>query len=671
MIRRVVDTEKEESKGLTKVEKARSKELAFYLRYGVDRRHERLNTDSSESSEGSSKRAETFDNENEDAYSPTSASPAPQPEKIEHAELDQELGSRNLTRPGSWRRLGLLFSCITMLKNSIVFVECFAESGGFAFLIPYSVVAMVVGVPMALLELSVAQYASAPLYTIFERIAPALSGVGYSLLAMRVFYTLFISMEPRFLVFMAQSMFSVLTNDTSWSQIQVNGYCVDQMTPAERNRYGKLSMGAYYLNGNRALSMIPSQIYSYTVQLSGNVEQLFSALIMFCVAGYISYRGMRYFSKISILLCLGPLLGALPLTFVLYVHTKARDKVLEEIFDMTDLGKAMSSTGWMNACRAVVKTMLVGDGTLLVVGSTSDFHQNVFLDVLLLASLGTGVRIFLALAFYPVLTIGHKLLYPFASRGYNSGVLQYYLSELFFAALPSFDVSMDLKKFFAVLTFFYLTVSISYIAYQVITFEMLITLCYHTFPRLLYLNEKLVRFCVIAASISFFMSCRIISNLTAYPMYGQEDELFNEHFYIGLLTCAALYEAASISLFYGSKRLLVNILTMISSHKKSYHLFNLIRGVIHVQWSIFIPILSVVTVAGILRRTHVIVDTFSFIFCAISGLPLYIALRQLVMHLRNKESAHVMTLPHRRWGPANINNRRLAEHDERAARIVV
>lgn len=64
---------------------------------------------------------------------------------------------------------------------------CFKNGGG-AFLIPYTIMMVVLGLPLFFMELALGQYNQCGAITCWKKICPLLSGVGYSVVAI-AFYT--------------------------------------------------------------------------------------------------------------------------------------------------------------------------------------------------------------------------------------------------------------------------------------------------------------------------------------------------------------------------------------------------------------------------------------------------------------------------------------------------
>ncbi|CAB3402264.1 unnamed protein product [Caenorhabditis bovis] len=677
---------------LTKLQEFKQKEILFNIRYGFDRKQKAVSDSIESSSEGSTK-VEKFVNQQYEERSPTT-SPKPNPEKIEYAELDQELGSRNHSRPGTYRQLTLLLSCVAILKNNLVFTECYLTSGGIYFLIPYFIVAMLFGVPMALFELSLAQFTSLPVFAIFQRIAPIMTGISHLILVIRILYTVYVAFEPRFVMYLNKSLVTVLMNDTEWlnckeylafkcydprlkcgnNEYQFKGECIRNVASDELAKYHDYTSLSYFANIEVSNKMTPAQIYSF-VKTSDLTEQLIVTLIVLCIAGYISYRGHRYFASLSSFFCLTPILGVLPFAIMSYydIHKKGEMDAFDEFFGASNFRTAMRIDSWINACRATVKTVYIADGTLFTLGSMADFRHNFFKDAFLLALLGVFYRIILFFALAPLFYVGYVVIDSYPSIvHFKPEQTQFYAVELFFSALPSYSLdSLSIRTTFLVYALLYLTINVALVAYQVITYEMLISWAYHVFPRLLYLPQKIVRLCVIVASISVFMLLFWHSYTVRAKQISFLREEIVDKMYLGFVSTIAFAQITGIGIFYGHKRVLVNCLTMLKKYKNVHRLIGRCRLWLYFEWKIILPLACVTTIFRVLRAIIPAIHLVAVIYTIVSGIPLFYVLRLVVLSKINGPSAHFLIMLHRRWGPVNVGNARDAEHDERAARIVL
>eukprot|EP00081_Caenorhabditis_elegans_P012904 NP_491770.2 Transporter [Caenorhabditis elegans] len=646
--------------------------------------------DSTESSSENPDGIEKFDNDEELAISPT-GNPNLNPSKIEAEELEQEIGSRNISRPSTYRQLSLLLSCVTLLKNNMVFIECFFNHGGVYFFVPYFIILFVLGVPMAIFELSLAQFSSIPMNGMFTRMAPMLGGIPWLILCLRIIYTVYIAFDPRFLLYAYKSFVTVITGNMNWihcddykgvrcfdptwsckiNEFRLNGECVKDVhirKLAQQQDYGLLTY--FGLREYRLISIIPSQIYK---EINGLdiMDNILAALVFLLIAGFITYKGHRFFASLAGFFVFLPILGMIPAVILVYYDVGSRKKhFFNQILKNNDITKIFELSAWLNAARVTVKTVYIADGTLMALGSRADFRHNFIKDAVLLAASGATYRLLLCFGILPILYVANDILYPFAKTVYARGdLVQFHAIELFFSALPSYAIpGISPTVTFFVYAMLYGTINFAFVAYQVITFEMLINALHHLFPRLLYLKQKSVRICIIMATVTLLLFLYILSLPYKQLAVGYQKELAIDDYVVGLVSTTVFIQLISVSIVYGYKRLLINFLTMLKHHPVTYKLVEKCRVFLYVMWAFFLPISCLVSICSIIVKKYQIYHWPLVLYAAISALPLIYLARKLTMYIMRKEFVSGLSQTHR-WQPANEGHAREVEHDERASGV--
>uniref|UniRef100_A0A8R1DVZ9 Uncharacterized protein n=1 Tax=Caenorhabditis japonica TaxID=281687 RepID=A0A8R1DVZ9_CAEJA len=633
--------------------------IEFNIKFGYDRKKRRKDkSDSTESSSESPVGLEKFENEEDVAISP-GENPTLDPSKIESEELDQEIGSRNVSRPSTYRQLFLLLSCVTLLKNNLVFIECFFNHGGIYFLVPYFTTLFVLGVPMAIFELSLAQYSSIPMYGMFVRMAPLLGGVPYLVLILRIGYTVFVALEPRFLLYMYKALSTVITENKDWAhcysyngvrcydptlscginEFQLNGKCITDKHVTEMARFQDYGLLGYYsFREQRLASLIPAQIYKEVKSLEV-MDNMFAALVLLLIAGFITYKGHRFFVSVAGFFFFVPIIGVIPVVLVVYYDVSSRKKhFFYEMVKNNDISKIFHLQAWLNAARVSVKTVYIADGTLMALGSLADFRHNFIKDAILLAASGAAYRLLLCFGILPLLYVGNDILFPFSKTIYTSGELvQFHAIELFFSALPSYSIpEISSTSLFFIYVLLYGTINFAFIAYQVITLDMLIHWIHHMFPRLLYQKHKGVKICIIMSMVTFILLLYAINLPNKIKAVGYQMDLEVDDYYVGLVSTTVFVQLVSVAVIYGYKRLLINYMLSITS---------------------------------VIMKKYQTYRTPLFIYAFISAMPLLFFVRKLTLCIINKEFVSSLSQTHC-WQPANEGHARESEHDERAAGVL-
>ncbi|EFO98590.1 hypothetical protein CRE_20269 [Caenorhabditis remanei] len=683
-------------------------EIEFNIVYGYDRKKKRKRrTDSTESSSEHPDGVEKFDNEEDVAISPT-GNPTVDPTKIETEELEQEIGSRNVSRPSTYRQLSLLLTCVTLLKNNLVFIECFFNHGGIFFLIPYFIILFTLGVPMAIFELALAQFSSIPMNGMFVRMAPMLGGIPYLILILRIVYTVYMAFEPRFLLYFYKSMTTVITGNNLWircqdykgvrcydptmsckiNEIRLNGKCIKDLhiqQLSEQESYGLLTYFGF--RESRLNSLIPSQFFKEINSLD-MMDNILAALIFLLIAGFITYKGHRFFASVAGFFVFLPILGMIPAVVLVYYDVGSRKKhFFKEIVKNNDISKIFEMSAWLNAARVSVKTVYIADGTLMALGSMADFGHNFVKDAFLLAASGAAYRLMLCFGILPILYVGNDILYPFAKKVYTQGELvQFHAIELFFSALPSYSIpGISSNVLFFSFGLLFGTINLAFVAYQVITFEILINSLHHLFPRLLYLKRRAVKVSIIMATVTFLLFLYMCGLPYKTNSVGYQTELELDDYVVGLVSTTVFVQLVAVAIVYGHKRLLVNVLTMLKSHPKTYKLVEKSRFFLYIMWTILLPISCLLSIMSVIVKKYQIYHWPPLVYAAISSFPLIyltrkvrkltrisdklISFSQLIIFWIQKEDVGSLSQTHR-WKPANEGHTREIEHDERASGVL-
>jgi len=136
------------------------------------------------------------------------------------AEVEQESGDENPER-GNWTgKLDFLLSCLGYavgLGNVWRFPYLCFKHGGGAFLIPYALMLLFIGIPCFLLELTIGQYSSLGPVTIYSNLAPLFKGLGFANFIASCFVGLYYNMIIAWTIYY---MFASFTSELPWDNCQ-------------------------------------------------------------------------------------------------------------------------------------------------------------------------------------------------------------------------------------------------------------------------------------------------------------------------------------------------------------------------------------------------------------------------------------------------------------------
>ncbi|PAV89770.1 hypothetical protein WR25_22427 [Diploscapter pachys] len=675
---------------LTNLQKRRKDEIEMLIRFGSNDAATLESSSADSSKNTNEKTEERFDNIDDAALSPIPMSPVPAPAKLENVELEQELGARAASRAGSFRQFGTLFLISTNVIDVIMFVHEYYKFGGYAYILIFTLSHILLTFPLALMEMSIGQYSSLPAFAIFERIGPAYAGIGYLILVLRLFFTLLGSIESRLMTYFIESLGSMMTGNDDWMRCkhypavfcreplkvcgihQVFGECDDRQF--DTSKVPNMTLLYFHIRSEGAnfVGFTPPKIFLRRQQLFGVVESHVLLLLLFFCTGFIAYKGMKFFMKISWLL-----------VTLIIVGYGAIWAYLGSIFSPPEWGSYKNVTNWTmllterhvwtDAMYSSLRSVNVGHGTLLTLGSTCEFKNNAIRDSMLLVFFALALRIFAIYALGPFMQMAYLSI-----KSWNSGAMDplefmrrnNFVYDLMFNTAPGIPDGTTTRLHFFVYSLFYLAMIISIFCYHIFTYEIILAAVYRTFPRLLYLSSRIVRFCILLGVASILI---IFSGLYLYLNSKDDFRVYVFQLFSRMIVTSVIFQVLVISHSYRSKRLLINMKTMMAHTRFSRWFLFYMRLPLVIVWGFIFPVsyflfwLVIVIPDNFWGISH-----YSIIYLCTACLPLYYVLRRTLLYRwSGSGSLYSLFIPHHKWGPVNVNNRKAADHDERAARIVV
>lgn len=143
---------------------------------------------------------------------PEKSDPEKKPSELEVAEPDEN------PERGNWTgQLDFLLSCLGYavgLGNVWRFPYLCYKHGGGAFLVPYVIMLLFIGIPCFFLELSIGQYAAMGPVTVYTNIAPLFKGMGFANFLASCFVGLYYNMIIAWTIYY---MFASFTSQLPWA----------------------------------------------------------------------------------------------------------------------------------------------------------------------------------------------------------------------------------------------------------------------------------------------------------------------------------------------------------------------------------------------------------------------------------------------------------------------
>ena len=403
------------------------------------------------------------------------------------------------------------------------------KNGGGAFLFPYLVMLVTLGIPLYYLELLIGKVSQAgPLHSIY-RLIPALGGIGMSMIVIQTVTSLYYTLLIAYVLFYLISSFQ---NPPAWGSTfcAVNTSLPEHLLPlSSQTCLNESSKYFYYLSVVQASPSIED--------VGGFNWKLFLLLFASWLILYLcTFNGIKTSGKVVYVTAVLPYI-VLTIMFFRAVTLPGAGSGLLELFT-PDLKSLYSLEVWLEAGGQIFFSLGLGFGGNILLASHLDPNTNVFGDALFVATVNSLTSIFSSIVVFSIL-------------GYQSSILGTNVSDivggpgLVFIAFASALLEMPLSPLWSVL-FFVMMLSLG-LDSMFASIESLIQ-AVQSLPYL----KKLYKFVIagIICSTFFFLSTVFTFGNGLYLI--QLVDQFSGSFAIFLL---AFFELIGISWFYGVKKL--------------------------------------------------------------------------------------------------------------------
>ncbi|CAM1319734.1 SLC6A7 (predicted) [Pycnogonum litorale] len=314
-----------------------------------------------------------------------------------------------------FKRLELFFSCLGYsvgLCNIWRFPYMIHRNGG-AFLLPFTIMVVFVGMPLYYLELVVAQFTSRGPIALWE-IVPFFKGIGYSMAILSfivsMYYNVIISWTLLYL-------FYSMHYHEPWNTCTESSYAPDCINTSN----GSLSMNQTTSNDTANANdtqMLKSSFFSDIffhktfLKLSDSAEdvgvpqwQISLCLLLVCCFIFVCLlRNIKSFGKVSYFT--STMVIIFLVIFLVKVISDDQSYVDGvKFFISIDWNTIKSSQVWMDAAYEVIFSLGPCLGGLIALASTNDFHNNCYKNALGVVVINSIISVFGGFVAYSLL--GH------------------------------------------------------------------------------------------------------------------------------------------------------------------------------------------------------------------------------------------------------------------------
>ena len=397
-------------------------------------------------------------------------------------------------------------------------------NGGGAFLIPYFLMLILLGIPAFYLEVHIGKIAQVGPHYAMHRLVPAFGGAGFATIVTMIYITYYYSLLIAYILFYLFSSFQI---PPAWSNV----YC------------GNLTTLNDSLFANSCNESAPTLFYYKSVAgVSPSIDDAngFSWKLMLCIIGawalifICTFKGIKSFGKVAYLTTLFPYL-VLSVLLVRGATFERAGKGLEALFS-PDLNLLLNFKVWLQAGSQIFFSLSLGSGGNIVLASHLDQKAHVFFDVIFVSIVNSATSIFAAIVVFMIL--GHNS--DGAVKDIEAG------PGLVFIAFATALLDTPPSLLWSVL-FFLMMLSLG-LSSQFPSLQAL-TEAARALPLISKLHETLVSFIVCV----LFTLCSVIFVLgNGQYIFGLIDEFAASY----SLFVVIFFEFVGVSWFFGVKKLL-------------------------------------------------------------------------------------------------------------------
>ncbi|XP_058460078.1 sodium- and chloride-dependent glycine transporter 2-like isoform X2 [Malaya genurostris] len=481
-----------------------------------------------------------------------------------------------LTNRDSWTgKFDFLLSLIGYsvgLGNVWRFPYLCYNNGGGAFLIPFTVMLVIAGLPLMFMELSLAQYAGLGPAVLFGRFSPLLQGLGLGMVLIAGIVMLYYNVILAWtLLYMLTSFEEPLpwkgchhawTTKFCYSYEEENICLSDNGTYYLRECYANSSMIS---NFTKVAKRPPAEEFfkNYILQLSSGIEhtgQINITLALSLLAAWLIVflclcRGVKSSGKVVYFTALFPYV-VLVMLFIRGITLPGAHTGIKYYLE-PDWEKLKSAQIWGDAAVQIFFALSPAWGGLLTLASYNKFTNNCYRDAIIVATTNILTSFFAGFVIFSILGfLAHELDTEVGSV-IDQG------AGLAFVVFPEMVTKLQMPMFWSVLFFFMLlTLGLDS---QFALMETVVTGILDTFPKWRRWKTRVV-FGV--ATVGYVGGLVFVTNSGMY--WFQLVDKYAANWSVLLI---ATIECILIAWIYGSKRFISNIEEMIGPRSNAFILF--------------------------------------------------------------------------------------------------
>ncbi|XP_042284080.1 sodium- and chloride-dependent betaine transporter-like isoform X2 [Thunnus maccoyii] len=451
---------------------------------------------------------------------------------------------------------------------------CYKNGGG-AFLVPYGLLAVVVGIPLFLLESTVGQYTQEGFVTCWRKFCPLAQGIGYGHLVLKLydFSYIIIQVWALFcLVFSFRSQLPWVTCDNTWNTVNCMGLqTLDSMWPnvtINQTMLTNTTSAATEFWERRVLAM------------SGGIEELGSVrweLVLCLLASWVFtyfsiWKSVRSSAKVAYFTATFPYVMLLILLIRGLTLPGAWEGIYYYLYP--DLNGLANLEVWIEAGSQICFSYSLTAGTLIVLGSYNDYKNNCYKDCFWLCLLNSGTSFVAGFVVFSVLGFLAQ------KQGVTVDAVAESGPGLAFIVYPQATATMPLPQFWTVC--FFLMMIFLCVDTHFVTVECFVTSVSDLFPKLFRKPGRHEIFVLVICSSFFLIHLTLVTEggIYLFQLIDYYSCTRASQYFMALSECLALAWG------FGADRV-INIIEDMTGQRPSVFF--------KVCWRYIIPLLSLIS----------------------------------------------------------------------------
>ncbi|XP_068105669.1 sodium- and chloride-dependent neutral and basic amino acid transporter B(0+)-like [Hyperolius riggenbachi] len=478
---------------------------------------------------------------------------------------------------GNWsRKSDYLLSMIGYavgLGNVWRFPYLAYKNGGGAFLIPYTIMLALAGLPLFFLECSMGQFSSLGPVSVW-RVVPILQGVGITMVLITTLVSIYYNVIIAYsLYYMFASFQSVLpwSDCFSWADAKCSkttrGFCnvslADNIISVNLTWVGQNNMTCLANTTVMEEVDFPSKQYWDKVALrrssgmdeTGEVVWYLALclLLAWIIVGAALFKGIKSSGKVVYFTAVFP--------YVVLIILLVRGATLDGAYDginyyigtQSNITKLMDAEVWKDAATQIFFSLSTAWGGLIALSSYNKFYNNCYSDAIIVCVTNCATSVFAGFAIFSILGhmahVSEKAVSEIADSGFG----------LAFIAYPEALTKLPVSPLWSFLFFFMLlTLGLDS---QFAMIETITTSIQDAFPELM--RKRRIYITSVCCAVLFLLGLVCVTQAGIYWVN------LIDYFCSGwALLFAAVLELAGIAWIYGGNRFIQDIEMMIG--KKSW-----------------------------------------------------------------------------------------------------